>query len=55
MANTKRRAFLAGATAAVGATAAARAARAEERPVKKVYWPGGKKPEKTPLFSSVVS
>jgi len=55
MANTKRRAFLAGATAAVGATAAATAARAEDKPVKKVHWADGKKPEKTPLFSGVVS
>jgi hypothetical protein len=37
MANTKRRAFLAGASAAVGATAAAKVARAEEKPVKKVH------------------
>jgi enamine deaminase RidA (YjgF/YER057c/UK114 family) len=55
MAKTKRRAFLAGATAAVGATAAAKAARADEKPVKKVHWKDGKRPEKTPLFSSVTS
>ena len=55
MANTKRRAFLAGATAAVGATAAAKVARADEKPVKKVHWEDGKRPEKTPLFSGVVS
>jgi enamine deaminase RidA (YjgF/YER057c/UK114 family) len=55
MAKAKRRAFLAGATAAVGATAAAKAARADEKPVKKVYWPDGKRPEKTPLFSGVTS
>jgi len=55
MANTKRRAFLAGATAAVGATAAAKAARAEEKAVKKVHWQDGKRPEKTPLFSGVTS
>jgi enamine deaminase RidA (YjgF/YER057c/UK114 family) len=55
MASTKRRAFLAGATAAVGATAAAKSARAEDKPVKKVHWPDGKKPEKTPLFSGVTS
>jgi len=54
MANTKRRAFLAGATAAVGATAAG-TARADDKPVKKVHWQDGKKPEKTPLFSGVVS
>ncbi len=55
MASTKRRAFLAGATAAVGATAAAKTARAQEKPVKRVHWKDGKRPEKTPLFSGVVS
>jgi enamine deaminase RidA (YjgF/YER057c/UK114 family) len=57
MASTKRRAVLAGAVSAIGATAAARTTRAEDggRPVKKVHWPDGKRPEKTPLFSSVVS
>jgi 2-iminobutanoate/2-iminopropanoate deaminase len=55
MANTKRRVFLAGATAAVGATVAAKAARADEKPVKKVHWKDGKRPEKTPLFSGVTS
>jgi len=55
MANTKRRAFMAGATAAVGATVAAKAARADEKPVKKVHWKDGKRPEKTPLFSGVTS
>jgi 2-iminobutanoate/2-iminopropanoate deaminase len=55
MANAKRRAFLAGATAAVGATAAAKVARADDKPVKKVHWADGKRPEKTPLFSGVVS
>jgi 2-iminobutanoate/2-iminopropanoate deaminase len=55
MASTKRRAFLAGATAGVGATVAGKAARADEKPVKKVYWKDGKRPEKTPLFSSVTS
>ncbi len=58
MANTKRRAFLAGASAALGATAVAKTARAQDaggKPVKKVHWKDGKKPEKTPLFSGVVS
>ena len=57
MANTKRRTFLAGASAALGATVAAKTARAEDtgKPVKKVHWKDGKRPEKTPLFSSVVS
>jgi enamine deaminase RidA (YjgF/YER057c/UK114 family) len=58
MANTKRRAFLAGASAALGATAVAKTAAAQApagKPVKKVHWKDGKKPEKTPLFSGVVS
>ena len=58
MANTKRRAFLAGASAALGATAVAQTAAAQApggKPVKKVHWKDGKKPEKTPLFSGVVS
>jgi enamine deaminase RidA (YjgF/YER057c/UK114 family) len=56
-ATNRRRAFLAGATAAVGATAAARSksARADDKPVKKVHWADGKKPDKTPLFSGVTS
>src|SRR5215203_2825083 len=28
---------------------------AGQRPVKKVHWPGGKPPEKPPLFSGIVS
>ncbi|HUL78812.1 MAG TPA: RidA family protein, partial [Vicinamibacteria bacterium] len=57
MANTKRRTFLAGASAALGATAAAKTAPAEDagKPVKKVHWKDGKRPDKTPLFSSVTS
>jgi len=55
MANTKRRAFLAGAAAAAGVAATAKAARAQEKPVKKVHWKDGKRPEKTPLFSGVTS
>jgi len=56
VANTKRRAFLAGTAAAVAAAGAA-ASRAEDggKPAKKVHWTGGKRPEKTPLFSGVVS
>jgi 2-iminobutanoate/2-iminopropanoate deaminase len=56
MANTRRRAFLTGTVAAVG-TATATTARAdhERKPVKKVHWEDGKRPEKTPLFSGVVS
>jgi 2-iminobutanoate/2-iminopropanoate deaminase len=53
---TRRRAVLAGAVAAVGAATLANTARADDaKAVKKVYWPDGKRPEKTPLFSSVTS
>ena len=55
MANAKRRAFLAGAAAVTAATAAAPVGRADDKVVKKVHWTGGKRPEKTPLFSGVVS
>ena len=70
MAKKDRRSFLATAPAAVlavgaAATAAAQdkatpkppaaAATATDKPVKKVHWSGGKRPEKTPLFSGVVS
>jgi 2-iminobutanoate/2-iminopropanoate deaminase len=57
MPRTKRRAFLAGAATALGATTAARPALAQDtgKPVRKVHWAGGKRPEKTPLFSSVTS
>jgi len=61
MATSNRRRFLAKASAVAAAAAVPSAARAQgntsnnSRPVKKVYWPGGKPPEKTPLFSGVVS
>jgi len=55
MASSRRRAFLAGAAAAGTAAAAAPARAQAGGAVKKVYWQDGKKPEKTPLFSSVVS
>jgi len=56
VANAKRRAFLTGAavTAASAALPAGRAS-ADDKAVKKVHWTGGKRPEKTPLFSGVVS
>ena len=42
--------------AASGAVAAgAGAAKADEKPVKKVLWKDGKRPEKTPLFSGTVT
>ena len=56
-----RRSFLAQVPAvAVTAAAVAPAAvhsqeRPADKPVKKVHWDGGKPPEKTPLFSGVVS
>ena len=58
MAKSNRRKFLAKAPVAVmaaaGATVTAREAGAAE-PVKKVLYPDGKKPEKTPLFSGIVT
>jgi enamine deaminase RidA (YjgF/YER057c/UK114 family) len=47
---TNRRAFL-----AAGAATALPAAAAETKPVKKVHYRDGKKPDKTPLFSGAVS
>ncbi len=59
MAKSNRRAFLAKAPAAAVTAAAASTAGAAEtsdgKPVKKVHWTGGKRPEKPPLFSPVVS
>jgi enamine deaminase RidA (YjgF/YER057c/UK114 family) len=62
MAKTNRRAFLKkGPAAAVAAAAvatpalAAEKAAPAEKPVKKVIWDGGKPPEKTPLFSGIVT
>jgi 2-iminobutanoate/2-iminopropanoate deaminase len=56
-----RRGFLVQAPAAAiaAAVAAPRPAHAEdkpaERPVKQVHWPGGKRPDKPPLFSPAVT
>jgi enamine deaminase RidA (YjgF/YER057c/UK114 family) len=65
MNKTTRRKFLAAgpavAAAAVPAVAAAKGAgataqdAASGKPVKKVHWPDGKRPDKTPLFSGVVT
>ncbi|HEY3120002.1 MAG TPA: RidA family protein [Vicinamibacteria bacterium] len=60
MAKSNRRGFLAKAPAvAVAAAAASTAAAADDKPAatpaKKVHWTDGKRPEKTPLFSPVVS
>jgi 2-iminobutanoate/2-iminopropanoate deaminase len=57
MARSNRRQFLRHAPAAAAATLAASTVRADAgaEPMKKVHWEDGKKPEKTPLFSSVVT
>jgi len=57
---SNRRKFLAkttgAAAAAVALPASARAqTAAAEKPVKRVHWPGGKAPEKPPLFSPIVT
>jgi enamine deaminase RidA (YjgF/YER057c/UK114 family) len=54
---TTRRRFLTGpaVAAAAAVTATTAAAQAPGAPVKKVHWSGGKRPERTPLFSGVVS
>ena len=56
MKNTNRRKFL-GRSAAVAASAAAAvpAAKAQDKPVKRVIYRNGKKPDKTPRFSSTVA
>ncbi len=61
MANSNRRAFLKkGPAVAVAAAVAAPASvlaqgAPADKPVKKVHYASGKKPEKTPLFNGVVS
>jgi 2-iminobutanoate/2-iminopropanoate deaminase len=59
MARSSRRSFLRkapAAAAAVAATAAATPAHAaDKKPVKKVHWNEGKRPDKQPLFSPLVS
>src|SRR5688572_22171076 len=60
MARSTRRTFLKKAPAvavasAAAATTAAAAEPAAGAPAKKVHWSGGKRPEKTPLFSGVVT
>lgn len=59
MTKTNRRRFLARASAVAAAAAVPSGARAQQRtiakPAKKVHWSGGKRPEKPPLFSGVVS
>ncbi len=53
MAKGNRRSFMKG--AAAGLVPAAAAAQSGGKPTKQVVWPGGKKPEKPPLFSPVVT
>jgi 2-iminobutanoate/2-iminopropanoate deaminase len=59
MATSNRRKFLVKASAAAAAASAGVGVSAQElpatQPVKKVHWQGGKRPEKTPLFSGVVT
>jgi enamine deaminase RidA (YjgF/YER057c/UK114 family) len=59
MKTSNRRSFIRrGVTAAAGVTAVAiptAAAAQSEKPVKKVHYRNGKKPEKTPRFNSTVS
>ena len=58
MAKGNRRAFVTGASTALVAAATAATVRAQDaggKPVKKVHWKDGKRPEKTPLFSGVTS
>ena len=56
MSQTNRRKFLSsGAAAGAVTAAAATAARAQTNPAKRVIYRNGKKPDKTPLFSSTVA
>lgn len=56
MKDTNRRKFLAkGAVAGTAAAVGAAAASGDDKPTKKVLWKDGKRPEKTPLFSSTVA
>ena len=56
MSTTDRRKFLfRGVAAATAATAAAVPAAAQEKPVKKVMYRNGRKPEKTPLLNGAVA
>jgi len=59
MTKSNRRNFLVKGSAVAAAMATAATATAQEptanKPVKKVHWQDGKRPEKTPLFSGVTS
>jgi 2-iminobutanoate/2-iminopropanoate deaminase len=52
---TQAPAIAVGAAAAGAATVASAADAKDAKPVKKVHWKDGKVPEKTPLFSGIVS
>jgi 2-iminobutanoate/2-iminopropanoate deaminase len=57
MAKSNRRGFLTKASVAAAAAAVPASANAQsgEKPTKKVHWRDGKRPEKPPLFSGIVS
>src|ERR1700730_1980678 len=57
MTKTNRRKFLAGggAVAAVAAVPAAAQDKSGDKPVKRVIYSNGKKPDKTPLFNGTVA
>ena len=58
MTKSNRRGFLAKGSIIAGVAAASTAVAADEspgKPVKKVHWKDGKRPDKTPLFSGAVS
>jgi enamine deaminase RidA (YjgF/YER057c/UK114 family) len=59
MSTSNRRRFLAKASAAAAGAAVPASTRPPQaesgRPAKKVHWEGGKRPDKTPLFSGIVS
>jgi 2-iminobutanoate/2-iminopropanoate deaminase len=59
MAKSNRRNFLVKGSVVAAAAATASMAVAQDsssgKPVKKVHWPDGKRPEKAPLFSGVTS
>ena len=59
MAKSNRRGFLTKASVVAAAAAAPAVVQAQpqgaDKPTKKVHWRDGKRPEKTPLFSGIVS
>ena len=56
MVRSNRRNFLVkGSVVAAGVAATVKTAKADEKPTKKVHRKDGKRPEKTPLFSGIVS